>query len=170
MPMFKIILEDTVTYARRVLVEVTAEDEAAAIDLVLDDAGNIISAADDEQIEEGQIDNTPYSAELAEHVEHFSLKPINWTRASNSQETDMKCEECDDKGFRIATRAEGLLAIERCDTCERFESDEDALNHVEQPGDLPIHIHIEPDTPCYLWVSLNGRSYRLSAYQLTGSY
>lgn len=73
-----------------------------------------------------------------------------------------KCEGCKGLGYRMATRDEGLLAIEKCDTCERFPSDEDARNHVAECGHYPKHIHIEPDYPCYLWVDVDGRAYRLS--------
>jgi hypothetical protein len=64
------------------------------------------------------------------------------------------CEGCNGSGYRIATRDDGYRAIERCDTCEVFLSDEDARNHVVKEKLLPPYINIEPDYPCYLWVSL----------------
>jgi hypothetical protein len=71
-----------------------------------------------------------------------------------------KCEGCGNLGYRIATRDEGLMAIERCDTCERFASDEDARNYVEFHRVLP-NFQVEADAPCYITVSLNGWTYRL---------
>ena len=69
------------------------------------------------------------------------------------------CKECTN-GFRIATRDSGLMAIEKCDTCNWFASDEAAVNAAQ--AQLPPYIYAEPEYPCYLWVKLNGRAYHLT--------
>jgi|HubBroStandDraft_4_1064222.scaffolds.fasta_scaffold01644_13 hypothetical protein len=77
-----------------------------------------------------------------------------------------ECDGCShhgNLGFRIATRDEGLMAIERCDTCERFDCDAAARNFVVAARLLPAHIFVEPEPPCYLCVTLKRRDYRLAS-------
>lgn len=72
------------------------------------------------------------------------------------------CEGCHGKRYRLGTRADGLLAIERCDTCSKFASDEEARNHVVENNLLPGTWEVEPDAPCYVYIKVEGSRYRLA--------
>jgi hypothetical protein len=54
----------------------------------------------------------------------------------------MSCEICKDKGWIIATRADGRKAVERCDDCKTFETDTVAAQVSGQ--------QCEPEYPCVL--------------------
>ena len=41
-----------------------------------------------------------------------------------------ECDACDGRGWRVMTNSEHGLRIERCDACDKFASDELAIEHV----------------------------------------
>lgn len=53
------------------------------------------------------------------------------------------CPDCKDSGWVCATRDDGRRAIERCDTCERFDSDESAV-----PVAVAAGFECLPEYPC----------------------
>jgi hypothetical protein len=59
---------------------------------------------------------------------------LTYLTARLLRSTRNECEGCSHEpipGIRFATRDDGSRAIERCDTCERFESDNAALTALE---------------------------------------
>ena len=75
----------------------------------------------------------------------------------------MDCAICEGYGFLVSERDEGLMAIERCDTCERYKTDGEAADEVKASRTLPEFVSVERNYPFYLRVLVNGRYYRLSS-------
>ena len=64
MAWFKVYLSDTVTYERSVVVNINAADAVTACERALERADTTMAMRRD--VEEVQIDNTPYTAVLAD--------------------------------------------------------------------------------------------------------
>jgi hypothetical protein len=51
----------------------------------------------------------------------------------------MTCEACDGTGWILADReSAGVLEIQRCDACEQFTTDDEALVHVAMVARLAM--------------------------------
>ena len=55
------------------------------------------------------------------------------------------CEICEGKGYVVSERSDGMLAVERCDTCEQFANDPEAARVATRDG-----IYCDLAYPCYV--------------------
>lgn len=86
MEKFKIELSDTITYERVVVIEVEAEDEEAAIQKALDGADDAMSNSP--AVEETQVDNTTYEAEIVYTYLPHKCPSMHWNNGRDI------CKDC----------------------------------------------------------------------------